>query len=284
MSNKVSLSDILPHLQSVREYTNYYSAKCVFHSPDNHPSLLVYKNGWFRCLSCGRTGDFYLLQRKLVGWDSRSMAIQSERTDWTPQAIRSPDMEEVCVDANRMLIDYSDSLSWYLRMRGLEDRIEPQKLGWVNGWYTIPVYNFEDDFRGMIMRAGPHIELASGQRYVTRCKDSIYVPDWYLAKTSSYVVVTFGIMDALTLTHLRIPAVSTIYGKTMRVTDLDWARKSIVFFPDQREESAAIFLCNKLGWRGKILQYDYPDNCKDPNDLYRAGYEIQMRNAIEAIR
>jgi len=180
-----------------------------------------------------------------------------------------------------MLSQYSESLGWYLRMRKLDGRIEGQKLGWHNGWYVIPTYSQNDDLTGYILRAGKHIQEATGARYVTHSTSSLYVPDWYLYLTGDYLVVTFGILDALTLVDLRIPAVSTVWGKTIRMEDFDAVRKPIIFFPDQGEENDAVHYYQHLGWRGRIARLDWPEDAKDPNDLHMMGRDVDIINAIE---
>src|SRR3990172_3974734 len=208
----MDLRSVVSRLEHVKEYEKYYSALCVFHH-DTSPSMLVYKDGWFRCLSCGRSGDLYVLDRKLRGWTPPSMLYNTESTDWKPPTGASDPVKFV-FDAHHMLSKYTESLGWYLRMRGLECRIEGQKLGWHNGWYVIPTFSADDNLTGYILRAGQHVQEATGARYVTHSTSSLYVPDWYLYLTGEYLVVTFGVLDALTLTELRIPAVSSVWGMT----------------------------------------------------------------------
>lgn|SRR5574340_530383 len=274
----MKLSEIVSRLEHVKEYERYYSALCVFHK-DSHPSMLVYKDGWFRCLSCGRSGDLYVLDRKLRGWSSPSMSYK-EATDWSPPPKQS-NPEKFIFDAHQRLSTYCESLGWYLRMRRIDKRIDGQKLGWHNGWYVIPTFSQDDNITGYILRAGQHIQEATGARYVTHSTSSLYVPDWYLYLSGSYLVVTFGILDALTLTDLRIPSASTMWGKNLRLEDFDQVRKPIVFFPDKGEEEDAIEYYRHLGWRGRIARPEWTDDTKDINDLYMQGNEMEIINSIE---
>lgn len=273
------LEDIISRLDQVKEYERYYAAICVFH-PDTHPSMMVYKDGWFRCLSCGRTGDLYMLDRQLNGWSPPSYSKSKERADFIPPK-RAYYPELFVNKAHDTLLRNSDSLGWYLRMRRLEYRIEPQHLGWHHGWYVIPTYSGSDELTGYVLRAGSHIQEATGFRYITHSSSSLYVPDWYLYRKSDYVVVTFGILDALTLVQMRIPACSTMWGTTLKVDDFDDVRKLILFFPDSGEEDTAIRYYRTLGWRGRMVEMDWPEGMKDANDLYMAGKECMILNAIE---
>lgn len=278
----VTISQVLPKLQRVKEYQNYFSCLCPFHD-DTKPSFLLYKTGWYRCLGCGRTGDLYSLYRFLTGWVSKSATIRSEVAEFHVPRLKNVG-EDFVINCHETLLNFSQSLAWYLRMRGLEEQIIPQKIGWYNGWYTFPVYGYEDDYRGFIMRSGRHIQEATGLRYVIRSTGSLYFPDWYLARKSDYLVVTFGILDAISLSKLRIPACSSIHGKTVNISELEWARKPIVFFPDKDEGEDARKYYRQLGWRGRIVDFPYDENVKDPNDLLLVNKEIEMANAIrEAI-
>lgn len=282
MSNKLQVTQLLPKLQRVKEYEKYYSALCPFHD-DTSPSFLLYKDGWFRCLGCGRTGDLYSLYRVVSGWGSRSHGIGKEVTDFHVPRIPK-ESEWFAIDAHETLMKFSESLAWYLRIRGIENQIIPQKIGWYNGWYTFPVYNYDGDYKGMILRAGQHIQEATKLRYVIKTTAKTYFPDWYLARSGSHIVVTFGILDAISLTALRIPACSTIHGKTLSTDDLEWARKPVILFPDKDEVTKARRYYKELGWRGRVLDYDYPDELKDPNDLVNNGYSIEVMNAVERMR
>ena len=274
-----TIQDIVSRLDQVKEYERYYSALCIFH-PDTNPSMLVYKDGWFRCLSCGRTGDLYTLDRKLSGWNAPSYSKRKEPCCWTaPKKAYYP---EIFVNsAHETLVKNSESLGWYLRIRKLEDRIEPQRLGWSQGWYVIPTYSGDDGLTGYVLRAGAHIQETTGFRYITHSTSSLYVPDWYLFRKCDYVVVTFGVLDALTLAQLRIPACSTMWGTTLRIDEFDDVRKPILFFPDSGEEEKAVSYYRKLGWRGRIVRMDWPDGMKDANDLHMAGKDVEIMNAIE---
>ena len=210
------------------------------------------------------------------------MAISREITEFKTPRIPS-NSEFFALDAHETLVTFSESLSWYLRMRGLEDQVIPQKIGWYNGWYTFPVYNYDDEYKGLILRAGSHIQEATSLRYIIKAQGSVYFPDWYLARTGKFIVVTFGILDAITLTALRIPACSSIHGKTINIEELEWIRKPIIFFPDKDEVEEARNLSRQLGWRGHVLEYSYPENCKDANDLHLAGLDVDMCNAINGV-
>jgi hypothetical protein len=75
-----------------------------------------------------------------------------------------------------------------------------------------------------------------------------------------------------------------MWGKTIRVEDFDEVRKPIIFFPDAGEETEATNYYRQLGWRGRVARVDWPDGCKDPNDLHMHCKDTDIINAIERAR
>jgi len=74
-----------------------------------------------------------------------------------------------------------------------------------------------------------------------------------------------------------IPAVTGSSGKnSLRADMLDGYRKPILVLPDKGEEQTAEKLIAELGWRGSLLKYEYPPECKDPNDLLVKGYKEEL--------
>jgi len=65
---------------------------------------------------------------------------------------------------------------------------------------------------------------------------------------------------------------------------LDEYRKQIIILPDKGEEDTARKLASRLGWRGKVLVLDYPDGCKDPNDLLVKGHSQWLISQINRKR
>lgn len=279
-SNTINLQRILSKLRKIKEYENYYSALCIFHD-DTKPSMLVFKDGWFRCLACGRTGDYEMLWRKLQRYTSPSMEIKTEAADWKrPKISEGISSYELIMNAHRILLQNSESLAWYLRMRRIDDRIESQRLGWLNGWYTIPFFDVNGNYKGVGLRASRHVQEATGYRYHIPNKESLYVPDWKLIMDNDFIVVVFGLLDALSLVSLRIPAMSVVHGKAITAEDFNPYRKRLLFFPDEGEENISYNLIGNLGWRGKVIKVTYPYGTKDVNDLLVQSKETMIRNLI----
>lgn len=272
--------ELLNHLEGVREYSTYAVALCPYHH-DRQASMLVFKDGRFRCLSCGAKGGFKELERKLIGWMPPAEFEAGGRTEaFLPTDLY--ELEKLVHNANYLLMTFPDPLALYLKRRGIESRVVPNKLGYWQGWYTIPVY--DRYFRGVILRAGNQKQEQTGTRFTQPKgqKAMLYVPDPEEVERNDYLVVVYGMIDALSMAVLGIPAVTGTTGKNSVIPEmLEPYRKRILLLPDKGEEDTALKLCNALGWRGELVKFEYPEGTKDPNDLLVQGYSDILVEEIE---
>lgn len=267
--------DFRSKLRDVQEYEGYMSGRCPFHS-DSSPSLLVYKNGWFRCLGCSRNGTWKTLWNRLGG--QPISPVSEVRTSWNAPRVRTSDMEEIAFKAHNDLLKFP-TLGWYLEMRGLEDCIESCELGYWNGWYTIPIRDRNDEFVTTIFRAAPHVQAATGMRYWGKHDPVMYSPRWRDVKNGKLVTVVYGIFDSMVLSMMGYPCITPTLGMINLHPDwLDDVRKMIYVIPDKGEERPALNLAGGLGWRGKVVYLDYPEGIKDPAGFMEKG----RRNELEA--
>lgn len=282
MAEKITLESVVRKLVSVRDHGRYVSATCVFHSPDNHPSMLVYPDG-FICLGCGAKGSISKLQKQLNGWMPPANVGASKPTvHLLPTDLY--ELNEVYRTAHQTLLKFDDPLGLYLKNRGLHGRIVPQKLGYLDGWYIIPVFDEHKQLLGVVARAGQHVQDSTGARFnIPRGQQTlVYVPDYNIMESNDYLVVVYGMLDALSLCELGIPVCTPTSGKdSLHPKHLDKYRKRIIIIPDKNEEDTAIRLRDGLGWRGDVLILDYPDNTKDPNDLLVKGYGVWLKEELE---
>lgn len=275
----VTYQDLLGRLQRAHDYGKYISALCPFHEDKETPSLLVFKDGWFRCLSasCCRHGTWNTLWNKLQG---QPIQIHPEyRTIFgAPSGLHEYEsLEELAYQAHIDLEQFP-SWAWYLELRGLDDAIEIAELGYHRGWYTFPVWDKDHQFQTAVFRSAPHVQEATRIRYWCNHRPVMYVPDWNLVKKARHIFVVFGMMDALTLNKLRYPVVTSTAGAdTFQADWLNEFRVPIYILPDKGEERTAMELASKLGWRGQMDLLDYPQGCKDPNDYLTHGQEKKLR-------
>lgn len=265
-------SDFLSALKNSHDYGKYISGVCPFHN-DASPSLLVYKDGWFRCLGCNRQGKWASLWNKVKG---QAVNIRPDTTTAWMLPEKISDLDMLVAQAHEDLMKFP-SFQWYLQMRGLENRIEPAMLGYYRGWYTIPVFNEDSKLITCVFRSLPHVQEATNVRYFCREKPTMYVPDWNRMHRPKQIAVVYGMLDALTLSELRIPVVTTTYGKdTFSASWLDKYRVPVRVIPDAGEEKSALTLSGQLGWRGGVIRLPYPAGVKDPNDYFKTGRKPEL--------
>jgi hypothetical protein len=282
----INYSDFLHKLPGARDAGNYIVAPCPFHQ-DSDPSLLIYPDGFFHCLaaSCGRSGRLITLWNKIEG---QPIIVRPEKRIHYSSP-RKMIVESGLPDdqfAYQAYIDLSKftTFQWYLEMRGLADAIDVHELGYHRGWYTIPVWDSEYKFQKLIFRTAPHVQKAlNGTRYWADGKPTMYVPDWHLLSKGDYIILVYGIMDALTLNKFRYPVVTPTHGHTFDPAWLSQYRKPIFVIPDRGEERKALELVSNMGWRGKMVRLDYPEGMKDANDFLSAGREKELLAQLEDV-
>lgn len=268
----VSFDDVISRLDKVQSYSNYSIAVCVFHA-DNDPSMMVFKDGWFRCLGCGRVGKWNQIWDKVNG--RRVIVTPEPKTSFRPPVL-GEGLEETCYQAHLDILQFP-SFQWYIEQRGIQDRIETNEIGYWQGWYTFPVRDEEGKFKTAVLRAAPHVQEVSGLRYWCKSVPVPYVPDWRLLNNAKSIFVVYGIMDALTLSSLRFPVITSTAGNnTVNPAWFDNYRVPIHVIPDLGEDDQARELIRHLGWRGNILKLKFPDKKKDVNGFVEANQKEEL--------
>lgn len=269
----IKYEDFLGVIGMAEDKGRYIVGLCPFHE-DSSPSLLIYKDGWWRCLGCNKNGQWVSLWNRAKG---NPVHITTERrTNWNSPVMPGESLEIVAANAHEAMIQFP-SLQWYMEMRGVQDRIEPCELGYHNGWYTVPVYNIDHELKTVVFRAAPHIQEVTGLRYWCKHEPIMYVPDWRLYEDGSFLIVVFGIFDALAISDLRLPVATVTSGKDQFKADwLHLVRKPIYIIPDAGEYETGYRLANELGWRGHTVRLSYPERCKDPADFLKEGKREEL--------
>lgn len=271
--NQLTL-DSFADLPGARRYDGYITILCPFHS-DHRPSLLVFPDGKFKCLACGEWGHWDKLWKKIEG--EQTAFVYHSSSAVTPR-FGSASVEDVAMEAHRQLVSYP-GFDAYLKTRKVDSMINRCRLGWYEGWYTVPAWDEEGNFAGMGMRASAAVQEYSGLRFFIPPAQSpiLYVPlRWSHLRKAEKVYVTFGLFDALVMAAAGYAVVTVIGGhKAMHPSLLDSIRKPIIVVPEPGEIAPAQQLTVSLGWRGHLHLVDWPENCKDPNDLVMKGYDLR---------
>lgn len=265
------LDDLLEVIDGAKRYENYIASLCFFHE-DHRPSLMIYED-YYRCLSCDAHGKTSTLLDKIKGNPPKPQlsSWHNPFTSW----LRDCSLDKIMTSAWRFLKD-NPCYGNYLKKRGIpiETQIE-LGLGWRDGWHTFPIINEESSLCGAVIRCGEGLNLPA--KYVNPAGQDpnlLYVPNWKLIKSHSEIYLTFGIIDSLSLILYNVPGLSTTTGKRLNPAALDKFRNRIIFLPDKGEESEALKIASKLGWRGAVPKIYWPDNCKDISDVHQKFPEI----------
>lgn len=259
----------------------YAMGLCPFHA-DRRPSLRVSRRG-YRCFACGASGNL----RQLLAELENAPVVYVEPTERTrgifPPYERMDELTDMLMQAHQRL-KTTPHLHWYLTQRRVTASIEPLYLGWKDNWYTIPIFNEHHDIIGATARAGSCVQTKRKYDTPYGQRPMLYIPDWRLFNSLNYVVVCFGILDAITLSQLGYPVVTPTAGQnSVRAEWFDNVRKPIYFVPDKGEHKAALQIVTKLGWRGKIIDLDFPDGITDSNDFVCGGLAHELASQINEV-
>jgi hypothetical protein len=274
-----TLDDIIDLLDQPHRYSDYISCLCNFHE-DSSPSMLVYENNYI-CKSCGAHGSLDYLYYKLTGIDTVSKVKIPTKPNramglWKRWLGQFDTVENVCINAHQYLLS---NPSPYLKRRKVTSVVQSSYIGLINSWFTFPVFDKEHKIIGCVSRASPTIQTKQVRFSVSPDCNALYVPDWKRVLESDYLLVVFGIFDALGLSICGFPVVTGIAGASFNSELLDEFRKPIYVIPDFHEERQALALVSQLDWRGTLLQLDWPDGCKDTANI-REQYDDKMLTTL----
>lgn len=277
----ITLDDVQDYLDGWHKYSNYAMTCCVFHT-DNNPSMVVSERGYY-CKSCGASGSLEKLYAHVSG-----RPIQIRKKEYNPSAFiwkrweqEFGDIKSICSVAHQQ-IKYKPELGTYLYKRGLDSAtVSKGMLGYLGGYFIFPVRDENGIIQGAVARASPTIQTKNNRYSVSDNTLKVYVPDWKLFNEAEEVYVCYGTLDAWSLLLAGYPSLTGISGQEFNASLLDKIRKPIYIIADKHEQRSAIHLQAQLGWRGKRLDLDWPDDVKDPNGIHvNYGLEV-LKDKIE---
>ncbi len=262
----------------------YFLAHCVFHD-DAKKSLLIYPDG-YNCRSgeCRAKGPLNKLIAVLEdpGNLPRIQVAEYERPPYIPS-----DIEQLkkFVERSHLAIAQGPERTFYLRQRGVTKMVRRAKLGWYEGWITVPIFNSIGNLAGLYARATPAEQEATGQRFHQPhgSRPQLYTPGRELLNSSPTVAVVFGMMDALVLASLNIPVVTTTGGSgDFDAGWLDEYRKNFTIFPDASGDTEPAYeLAAQLGWRGRVRWLPYDEEVEDPADF--AKEDVDRKDELHTL-
>lgn len=255
------------------DYGDYIACQCVYHD-DSKPSMMIHDDG-FKCLACGAGGSLSKLYKKLSGVDIVSAVksaqyVRNPFTDW----LEFYSLTEIAQKAHSGI----KTAPGYLQRRGLlQSTLDHFKIGYLENWFTFPMWGKDRKVVGMIARGGPNV--LNSRYMMPKDQHGLFYTTYNI---KDVVYVTFGILDAISIWQVGLPAISTTSGKNVDPELFDNLRCRIRIIPDDEEESNALKLASKLGWRGEVLRFPYHlfGSAKDPNDCLRNNSELFKQTLV----
>lgn len=264
-------------------YGDYISAICVFHK-DSTPSMLVNEK-YYNCLACGANGKTKDLLNYLKKNPVEKVRLQSPKF-WSK--LRDMDFDEISWTAYDNLKKNSSN-QYYLEERKINEMRSQLRIGFIDGFYTFPVFNADRDVIGMVARAGKVMQKAYNLRYLAPNRELqptlLYCPNWQRVLSARKIFLVFGIIDAISAEICGIPAVTGTLGHNIPVELFSGLRKPIFIVEDGdgKDHRQAIELQRKLGWRAKIIRLPYPEDCKDLNDILKIHGRERLQSILDKI-
>jgi hypothetical protein len=278
----MDLEDLIPYLNQPRMYEDYIAAVCPWHESEPvRQSLLIYPTRW-KCMSCDRWGrDMEWLERELQGLPP-IVNLDDDKFQYPPFVNA---MATYALSCHKKVID-TPHLGAYWIKRGISrNTVIACKLGFSQGWYTIPIYDINNNIVRIVHRAGPSIKRPIAKYYTTKGKSVPYCPDMDFSASSWTLYVVYGIVDALALYEMGYASITSSMGKEN--FNPEWLRMSstieVVFIPDKGEANTAREQAKAFGPRASVLDlnYDFYTDCKDPADFLANGHEDALAEMME---
>ena len=263
------LDRIEDKLERVSRYGNYLLSLCPFHD-DHNPSFFVYED-FYICKSCGKKGTPEQLLLR-IDKSFRPVSRFSYKNPFTAW-LREMDLETLCTRSANLLRKLPH-MGIYLHKRGLDQKLLGRiGVGYRDGWLIFPIRDEQKKFVGAVARNG---STQSDLRYMTPAGQEmmLYCPNWSRLIDSRSVILVYGILDSVSLESIGIASMTGTLGKRLDPELLKNIRKNIYIIPDNGEEREAHILASQLGWRGNVININYPYGTKDVNDLLTKKPEV----------
>lgn len=263
-------SSIYDALDYAHNYGDYILSRCP--NPDHedrNPSFIVHQDNYF-CMSCGFGGPTSGLLKRLGKVIRSPQKHTSGPTNPFSLWLKEMSLKSTLRAAWETINNNPGMGNYIVKDRGI---IEPYRkllgIGYIDDWYTFPIRNKNGTIISAVARKGR--DNPSTSKYILPYGTNpnlLYVPNWNRVRNADYLILTFGILDAVVLSIIGEPAASTISGKRLNKIALAQFRKPVLIIPDKHEEEDGLQLAQQLGWRGKSIRITWPDNCKDINDVW----------------
>jgi hypothetical protein len=265
--------ELSERLDQAQWHGHYFSAICVFPHDghiEEHPSLLVYPDGFF-CAGCNKRGSLKYLASQVERTSHTFIATKHTAPPvlpkWKSWAVRFGDMQGIA-EAGHLATKAYPEYRLFFKKRAIDEKINQGMFGYIDGWALFPVLDESNEVVDIVARKVKGNQKAKYVIIGNKGGDPyLYVPNWKRVNESSHVYVVFGIIDSWSLELLSLPVITGTTGKAFPLNRLKPMGKKFTIVPDRYEEKEAYDLALHLGWKAKVLRLPYPEGCKDPDDV-----------------
>ena len=278
----LTLDDVKDYLDGYKQYSGYGMCLCPFHD-DHSPSLMVSDRG-YKCKSCGAKGSLSYLYQKVSGRiiQPKKKSYSRATRIWDEWGDRFGSIKNIADIAHGELTRCQELGNYLWNRKFGVDMVVMGHIGYLDGFYTFPVKDEYGQIQGMVLRASPTIQTADTRYSVSpNCPVKLYVPSWKAIRHATEIYVCYGTLDAWSLTMAGYPAVTGISGQELNWENLNRFQLPMWGIPDYGEERSMMLLQSELGWRLKMLRLDYPDGCKDIQDIHKNFGIETLKTLIE---
>jgi DNA primase len=270
----------------------YFLGQCPFHA-DTNPSFSIKKEGYFKCFSCGKTGNIYQLIKHITGKTAKQFLGIDDYESFEfmaslkkePDRSHFPDFSKIVQVGDTVDCYSNKACKDYLNRRGInKEFVDFFKLSYADyvkyndtlfyDRLIIPIYRDKNlvgiEGRDVTGKQNPKVLYCRGSKV-----DSIFNLD--SLSIEEPIIITEGVLDTVKIWQNISKNVCSIFGVALsnkQVETID-SFKKVILFPDGDE--AGIGVIEELY---EVLNLEFEVaiiNDKDPND---ATVE-ELRDAID---
>jgi DNA primase len=266
------------------------SCFCPFHDNKDTPSFSISKieeNHPFLCFNpdCGRKGALVTLVMflKRLGKNDAERYIGYEELKGQIKFPEKKGKRSYDILSESLLADFDNSPSALINMaeRGFQmDTLRTFKVGRMNGFIMIPVYDENNRLVGFVRRV---INPIGKRKYYDKGlpKGKILF-NLNRAKDYNEVILVEGPIDAMMVHQAGYPNVVAVMSGNITPIQTDllqkYFKRAIIFFDN---DAGGKGLCRQVEEKCRnmlLYEVDYPVDVKDPCDLKESNIKIAVEN------
>lgn len=302
ITNKIDLVDYVSRDTELHRQGNEWRGCCPLHGGSNETSFTIFPNNTYYCFSCGASGNVinYVSQRENLPHQD-SIRVLAEQLNINLDSDQEYQKMTEIVSRNEQTVALGhknvSKLQDYLSNRGLiESTVETFKLGFLDAKMTIPVRNPNGQVVAIACR-----QFDVKPKYKNSTNNELYDKSSLLfglyesrKRIRDKVYLVEGYMDVMSGWQMGIACLGYCSAQVHRdqlKTLVPYLQKNtmVIYAPDNDEAGRKNLLQVRERFN-KILPFvtvhvlDYPDGCKDMNDVLMKGIDVNTLSSVHIDR